>query len=106
MFITTRFEQLKNNYEEVLRVFNEYSVQYDHSLALLDPHDYVDETMHYAGVDVEDIEAKFGLFEEGKGDLYKLVRTVDRQVLQFEKNLDIVGIKVPRQTLITEYTSV
>lgn len=105
VFITARFEQLKNNYDEVLRFFNEYSVQYDHSLALLDLHDYVDQAIHYVGVDVEDVEAKFGLFEEGKGDLYKLVRTVDRQVLQFEKNLEIVGIKVPRQTMITEYMS-
>ena len=105
-FITARFEQLKNNYDEVLRFFNEYSVRYDHSLVLLDLYDYVDQSIHYAGAEVEDIEAKFGLFEEGKGDLYKLVRIVDRQVLQFEKNLEIVGISVPRQTMITEYMSV
>jgi hypothetical protein len=103
--ITARFERLRNNYNEVLRIFNQYSVQYDHSLALLDLHDYVDQAIYYAGVNVEDIEAKFGLFEEGKGDLYTLVRTVDRQVLQFEKNLEIVGIKVSRQTMITEYMS-
>lgn len=102
LVVSDRFDELRKNYISAKNIVKAAGKSLDVAVRLRRltavAQDVVDENDV-----VGDYEGVMENLEEGQRKLNAYIGTFERQILKFQANVRFVGVKMARQTLITEY---
>ena len=100
--VTKHYNTLRKNYEEVREVVNAFGevVNARDFARILEAHL---KEMAGEGDELQIIAQMLEILAEGSAHANAVVGVVERQVLKFKANVAFVGVRVPRQMLITEF---
>ena len=100
--ISEHFDGLRRNYDAVVDVVHAMGRFVDLEVMLQNTRSCVEEMLE-EGTELADVERLLERLQEGQSQCEEVAGQVKRQVLKYKRNAAVVGIRVARQMLITEF---